>query len=81
MSMPTADDAAIPENLIAVPLELLRSLVDDGECRFDHHGGCQEHGYLSLEPGETCPQADLKAIIRDADAAEEPIDPDIEWGD
>lgn len=69
MSMPTADDAAIPENLIAVPLELLRSLVDDGECRFDHHGGCQEHGYLSLEPGETCPQADLKAIIRDADGA------------
>jgi hypothetical protein len=72
---------AAEENLIAVPLELLEALVDDGECRFDHHGGCQEHGYLSLEPGDACPQADLKALIADAVAMEEPSDPDIEWGD
>ena len=25
-------------------------------CWFDHHGGCQAHGYLSLEPGEHCPE-------------------------
>jgi hypothetical protein len=30
--------------------------TNDEPCRFDHHGGCQEHGYLSLEPGERCPQ-------------------------
>lgn len=71
---------AAEENLIAVPLELLQALVDDSECRFDHHGGCQEHGYLDLEPGEVCPQHELKALIADATADEEPSDPDIEWG-
>lgn len=42
---------------------LLPCLVDDGECWFDHHGGCQEHAYLSLKPGEKCPQAELKEIV------------------
>jgi hypothetical protein len=28
---------------------LLNSLADDSDCRFDHHGGCQEHGYLFHE--------------------------------
>lgn len=68
MSIPIRPD---PDTRVAVPLELLESLVDDEECRFDHHGGCQEHGYLSLDPGETCPQADLKAIIKDAIAVGE----------
>jgi hypothetical protein len=37
--------------------------VNNDLCRFDHHGGCQEHGYLSLEPGEECPQgAALRAL-------------------
>lgn len=56
-------EAASPAAL-DVPTDLLESLVDDEECRFDHHGGCQAHGYLSLEPDEVCPQAELKAIIR-----------------
>lgn len=30
--------------------------VNHEPCRFDHHGGCQAHGYLSLEPGERCPE-------------------------
>ncbi len=50
-------------DVLTVPRDLLESLVDDGECRFDHHGGCQEHGYLSLAPGEQCPQAELKARL------------------
>lgn len=48
---------------IPAPRELLESLVDADDCRFDHHGGCQAHGYLALEPGELCPQAELKALL------------------
>lgn len=48
---------------IQVPVDLLESLVDDDDCWFDHHGGCQAHGYLSLKPGELCPQAELKALL------------------
>lgn len=42
---------------------LTDSLVDDDDCWFDHHGGCQAHGYLSLEAGEVCPQAELKDLV------------------
>jgi len=42
---------------------LLPSLVEDEDCWFDHHGGCQAHGYLSLEPGEVCPQQQLKELV------------------
>lgn len=48
---------------ITIPTELLRSLVDGDDCWFDHHGGCQAHGYLSLEPGERCPQAEAKELL------------------
>lgn len=48
---------------IAVPRDLLESLVDEDDCWFDHHGGCQAHGYLSLEPGELCPQHELKQLL------------------
>lgn len=43
--------------------ELLAALVDDEECSFDHHGGCQAHGYLSLQPGEICPQHEAKTLV------------------
>jgi hypothetical protein len=39
---------------------LIRDLTDPEPCHFDHHGGCQAHGYLSLEPGEKCPQQQAK---------------------
>lgn len=39
---------------------LIRDLTDRDPCWFDHHGGCQAHGYLSLEPGELCPQQAAK---------------------
>lgn len=48
---------------LLISSELLESLVDDGDCWFDHHGGCQEHGYLSLEPGEVCPQQQIKDML------------------
>lgn len=44
---------------------LLPCLVDDEVCWFDHHGGCQAHCYLSLQPGEKCPQQELKEVIAD----------------
>jgi len=45
---------------------LLVALVDRDECWFDHHGGCQAHGYLSLDPGELCPQFELKELLTGA---------------
>lgn len=29
-----------------------------------HHGGCQAHGYLSLQPGELCPHQEAKNLLR-----------------
>ncbi len=43
--------------------QLLRDLTDPDDCEFDHHGGCQAHGYLSLQPGELCPHAEAKQLI------------------
>ena len=36
-------------------IDLIASLTEASACWFDHHGGCQEHGYLGLEPGDVCP--------------------------
>lgn len=46
-------------------LGLLADLTDPDDCWFDHHGGCQAHGFLSLEPGEQCPHAQAKALLAD----------------
>ena len=51
--------------------KLIGDLTDLADCWFDHHGGCQAHGYLSLEPGETCPQHDAKEWARAALTATE----------
>jgi hypothetical protein len=44
-------------------LNLIRDLTDRDECWLDHNGGCQAHGYISLEPGEECPHAEAKKIL------------------
>lgn len=44
---------------VEMPVELLTALVDTEDCWLDHHGGCQAHGYLSLQ-GQECPQHELK---------------------
>lgn len=54
--------AALPDITI-VPRSLLAELVDPDPCWFDHNGGCQAHGYIGLEPGETCPVHDARAIL------------------
>lgn len=45
---------------MTVPVELLEALLDTDDCWFDHHGGCQAHGYISLRNGQECPQHELK---------------------
>lgn len=49
-----------PQGMMADSLAELRELIvdlADGEpCDFDHHGGCQSHGYIDLEPDQQCPQ-------------------------
>jgi hypothetical protein len=37
--------------------------IDPAPCGFDLNGGCQAHGYLSLEPGEKCPQREAKDLL------------------
>lgn len=46
-------------------LQLLECFVHENDpCCFDHHGGCQSHGFLSLEPGERCPHAEAVDVIK-----------------
>jgi hypothetical protein len=52
---------------LLVSRNLLESLLDPEDCRFDHHGGCQEHGYLSLEWRE-CPMAEIKRLLSEEEA-------------
>lgn len=40
---------------------LIAALTDPEDCHFDHHGGCQAHGYLDLKIGELCPHLAAKA--------------------
>lgn len=47
-------------------LPLIRDLVEPDSCWLDHHGGCQEHGYLSLQPGQVCPHRDAQDLLREA---------------
>lgn len=66
MTVAKSEDLQKPEVFEWAKTELLPLLLDiqDSEpCWFDHNGGCQAHGYISLRPGETCPQADVKELI------------------
>lgn len=58
------EEAVAAEETLTVSRELLEALVSSDECSFDHHGGCQTHNYLSLEPGQLCPQAELKELLK-----------------
>jgi hypothetical protein len=54
-----------PPQVPAKVLALLRDLTDGDPCLFDHHGGCQAHGYLTLQPGELCPHEEAKRLLAD----------------
>jgi len=42
-------------------LSLLSALTDGGECRYDHHGYCQEHGWFYTD--EVCPHKRAKELL------------------
>ena len=48
---------------ISIPADLLESLLDEDPCYRDHHGGCQAHGFLSLQPHEGCPVQEAKDLL------------------
>lgn len=58
--------AAAARDLNANLLRLIADLTEPEPCRFDHHGGCQEHGYIYLQPGERCPQGEAQELLRNA---------------
>ncbi|PZG33714.1 hypothetical protein C1I98_28565 [Spongiactinospora gelatinilytica] len=45
---------------------LARDLTDPGECRYDHHGHCQPHGWTQAEP--RCPHARARELLREETA-------------
>ena len=51
--------------------QLIADLTDPDDCWFDHHGGCQTHGYLSLEQGQLCPHAEAKQWTANYNAVKE----------
>lgn len=59
----TASPGDAERHSVLVPRELLEALVDPDPCWFDHHGGCQAHGWLEPDPGAVCPQERLKALL------------------
>jgi hypothetical protein len=42
-------------------MDLLATLLDDEECRFDHHGNCQEH--LDFRGGGQCVMQDVRNLL------------------
>lgn len=63
-----APDLAYTVDQQAAQIAQLRRLLDgfvhpDDPCWFDHHGGCQAHGFLNLKPGEVCPAAEAIALL------------------
>lgn len=42
-------------------LTLIGDLTDPGDCWYDHHGYCQEHGWFATTP--RCPHARAKDVL------------------
>ena len=47
--------------------QMVADLVDPDDCWFDHHGGCQAHGYLGLKPGQICPHEEAKQWLKEGE--------------
>lgn len=43
--------------------ELLAQHLEDGPCRFDHHGACQDHGWYPDYPGQRCIQVQMRDAL------------------
>lgn len=64
-----AEEAMRLQEKVNQQLGLLDCVHDPDPCWFDHHGGCQTHGFLSLAPGEVCPQREIADVLAEAEAA------------
>lgn len=62
-------------------LALIEDLLDTEACWFDHHGGCQVHGYLSLQPGEKCPQQQAKDLLAEHKFQRQDIEDAVKYGE
>ncbi len=60
---PDSDETHALVSELAQLRQLVADFVDRDRCEFDHHGGCQAHGYLYLEPGELCPHTEAKQLL------------------
>lgn len=56
------DSLAQAHDRLAQVLRIMDDLVEPDPCWFDHHGGCQAHGY-SLASGEKCPHQEAKDLL------------------
>lgn len=50
-------------DLMHLALMVLADLLDPDDCNRDHHGGCEAHTQLSLEPEERCPHEVAKNLL------------------
>ena len=41
---------------------IIKDLVDEDNCEFDHHGFCQAHGWFGTDP--ICPHGRAKSFLK-----------------
>lgn len=58
-----AESNALAAEAGLAALRLLGEFVDPDDCWFDHAGGCQAHGFISLTEGERCPNAEARDLL------------------
>lgn len=63
LSTAIAEDISPLQLKLAHALRVMDDLVDPDPCWFDHHGGCQAHGYFSIKPGEKCPNQEARDLL------------------
>ncbi len=53
-------------DLLARSLAILEDMIDSGECWYDHHGYCQEHAWMTINP--SCPHKRAKQLLAEIKA-------------
>lgn len=53
--------------------DLAEQLYQDDACVFDHHGGCQAHGWLEPAPGEECPDGRAQRLFAKKDKTDDDV--------